>query len=295
MSKLYLVTIYVTTFNRLSLLKRALDSVRMQTYKNIEILIVDDCSTDGTQKFLQEISQQDSRIKVFLKDKNGGACESRNIAIQNARGEYITGLDDDDYFLPSRIENFVNNLSNANDNIVLFDNPIIKVDDRPIITKKRIIMNALKSKKIRAKDLIYSNYIGNQVFIKTAILRKCGGFDKNMPMWQDLECWYNLLKYNEGYALRLNSYTYVMDISHEMDRISNFKLEKGIKAFSYFNEKHKLGSREAIILFCQLYGYDHQLIRLQPLILRVLTRPNVSTILNTVKNMFYYFRKNKDL
>ena len=108
-----LVTVYITTFNRVNLLKRSLDSVFKQTYKNIEIIIVDDCSTDGTQEFIKEISQQDKRIKFFLKEKNGGACESRNIAIQNARGEYITGLDDDDYFLSNRIENFVNNLSNA--------------------------------------------------------------------------------------------------------------------------------------------------------------------------------------
>ena len=49
--------------------------------------------------------------------------------------------------------------------------------------KKIKIMNTLKSKKIKAKDLVFSNYIGNQVFIKTDILKKIGGFDKNMPMW----------------------------------------------------------------------------------------------------------------
>ena len=286
-----LVTVYITTFNRVNLLKRSLDSVFKQTYKNIEIIVVDDCSTDGTQEFIKEISQQDKRIKFFLKEKNGGACESRNIAIQNAKGEYITGLDDDDYFLSNRIENFVNSLSNAKNSILLFDNPIIKLDERPIITKKIKIMNTLKSKKIKAKDLVFSNYIGNQVFIKTDILRKFGGFDKNMPMWQDLECWYNLLKQTESYALRLSSYTYVMDVSHEMDRISNFKIEKGMKAFSYFKEKHILDNRESIILFCQLYGYDRQLIRFQPLILKVLTRPNIGNILNTGKNIFYYFRK----
>lgn len=285
------VSIYITTFNRLDLLKRSLDSVCKQTYKNIEIIVVDDCSTDGTQEFLKEIAKGDERIKFFLKEKNGGACESRNIAIQNARGEYITGLDDDDYFLPNRIENFVSNLSKAKNSVLLFDNPIIKLDDKPIITKKRKIMNTLKPKEIRAKDLIFSNYIGNQVFIKTDILKKFGGFDKNMPMWQDIECWYNILVNTGGYGLSLNSYTYVVDLSHEMDRISNFKIEKGKKAFRCFSKKHSLSQQDSQLLFCQLYGYDEKLIKLGPLFEKLRRRFDLLIFLNTLKNLYLFFKR----
>lgn len=286
-----LVTVYIPTFNRVDLLERAINSVVNQSYKNIEIIVVDDCSTDGTQEFLKEIAKGDERINFFLKEKNGGACESRNIAIQSARGEYITGLDDDDYFLPNRIENFVSNLSNAKNSVLLFDNPIIKLDDRPIITKKRKIMNTLKPKKIRAKDLFFSNYIGNQVFIKTDILKKFGGFDNNMPMWQDIECWYNILINTGGYGLSLNSYTYVVDLSHEMDRISNFKIEKGKKAFRYFSKKHSLGQQDSQLLFCQLYGYDKKLIKLGPLFERLRRRFNLLTFLNTLKNLYLFFKR----
>lgn len=286
-----LVTVYITTFNRVNLLKRSLDSVCKQTYKNIEILIVDDCSTDGTQEFLKEISQNDARIKIFLKEKNGGACESRNIAIQNARGEYITGLDDDDYFLSNRIEDFVNNLSNTKNSILLFNNPIIKLDNDPIITKKRKIMNTLKPKKVRAEDLFFSNYIGNQVFIKTNILREFGGFDKNMPMWQDMECWYNILVNTGGHGLSLNSYTYVVDLSHEMDRISNFKIEKGKKAFQHFSKKHSLSQQDSQLLFCHLYGYDKKLIKLGPLFEKLRRRFNLLILLNTLKNVYLFFKR----
>ncbi|NNH27468.1 glycosyltransferase family 2 protein [Acinetobacter terrestris] len=291
MSENLLVTIYIPTFNRVDLLERAINSVVTQSYKNIEIIVVDDCSTDGTQEFLKEIAKGDERIKFFLKEKNGGACESRNIAIQNARGEYITGLDDDDYFLPNRIENFVSNLSNVKNSVLLFDNPIIKLDDRPIITKKRKIMNTLKPKKIRAKDLIFSNYIGNQVFIKTDILKKFGGFDKNMPMWQDIECWYNILVNTGGYGLSLNSYTYVVDLSHEMDRISNFKIEKGKKAFRCFSKKHSLSQQDSQLLFCQLYGYDKKLIKLGPLFEKLRRRFDLLIFLNTLKNLYLFFKR----
>ena len=104
----FLVSVYIPTYNRLNLLKRAIESVRKQSYKNLEIIIVDDGSKDGTVEYLEAISKVDKRIIYFLKKKNTGACESRNIALKNASGYFITGLDDDDYFLENRIEKFVN-------------------------------------------------------------------------------------------------------------------------------------------------------------------------------------------
>jgi len=295
MNKNSLVTIYIPTFNRVDLLKRAINSVLAQSYKNLEIIVVDDCSKDGTQKFLEEISKQDERIKYFLKEKNGGACESRNIAIQNARGEYITGLDDDDFFLPNRVENFIKNINLYNDAVMLFDNPIIKVDSSIHITKKRKCMNFLKPKKVIAHDLLFSNYIGNQVFIKTDILKKFGGFDKNMPMWQDMECWYNILVNTGGHGISLNSYTYIVDISHELERISNFNIKKGLKAHALFFKKHNLSDSDSNLLFCQLYGYDNHLIKIKPLFLRLFKRPSFYMILTTFKGMVLYFSRNISL
>lgn len=64
-----LVTVYIPTFNRVELLKRAVESVRQQTYQNLEIIIVDDCSKDGTHEYLEDISKQDLRIRYFIKEK----------------------------------------------------------------------------------------------------------------------------------------------------------------------------------------------------------------------------------
>lgn len=102
-----LVTVYIPTYNRVDLLKRAVESVQAQTYQNLEIIIVDDCSTDFTHQYLQQLANEDKRVKYFIKEKNSGACVSRNIAIENATGEFITGLDDDDFFLESRIDEFM--------------------------------------------------------------------------------------------------------------------------------------------------------------------------------------------
>ncbi len=109
MNNMPLVSVYVPTYNRIELLKRALTSVLSQSYQNIEVIIVDDKSSDGTQEFLTGMAKQDNRVKPILKEQNSGACISRNLAIESAEGEFITGLDDDDYFLPGRIAYFVEN------------------------------------------------------------------------------------------------------------------------------------------------------------------------------------------
>ena len=96
-----LVSIYLPTYNRCALLRRAVDSVLAQTYTNWELIIVDDRSTDGTRAFLEDLQKLDPRVKCVFKTDTGevaGVQVSRNIAINMAKGRYITGLDDDDFF-----------------------------------------------------------------------------------------------------------------------------------------------------------------------------------------------------
>lgn len=249
-----LVTVYIPTFNRVELLKRAVESVRQQTYQNLEIIIVDDCSTDGTHEYLEDISNQDSRIRFFLKEKNSGACVSRNIAIENARGEYITGLDDDDYFLENRIKLFVSKAS-LNDNIGFFSSSILKVADDEFRTPNRF--NIFKIFGVNsAKKLLKQNFIGNQIFLKTKIIKEVGGFDENLKAWQDLECWYNLLKKKNIIFKYISAPTQVVDISHRHERITTRKVENVVNSYEFFLKKHNLNKIESYILKGQLINYS---------------------------------------
>ncbi|MCP6324099.1 glycosyltransferase, partial [Klebsiella pneumoniae] len=88
-------------------------------YKNLEIIVVDDFSRDETSQYVKQKCNEDKRIIYVRNEKNMGACYSRNIAIQMAKGKYITGLDDDDYFLPERVLDFHNNADKINGDICL--------------------------------------------------------------------------------------------------------------------------------------------------------------------------------
>ena len=102
-----LVSIYLPTRNREALLRRAINSVLTQTYTTLELIVVDDGSTDGTHTYLDTVRTGDSRIQVIRNEVSLGAPLSRNLAIRAARGEFITGLDDDDYFHPQRLATLV--------------------------------------------------------------------------------------------------------------------------------------------------------------------------------------------
>lgn len=96
-----MVSIIIGSYNRYDLLLRAIDSVMNQTYKDIEIIVIDDCSIDNRYENLK----YNDNIKFFRTDINSGLpAIPRNIGINNSKGEWICFLDDDDYFLPNKIE-----------------------------------------------------------------------------------------------------------------------------------------------------------------------------------------------
>ena len=83
--------------------RAAVASVLAQTHPDFELLIVNDGSTDGTAGYLDDLAARDARVRVFHHDQPGGAPRARNKAIREARGSWVTGIDDDDEFLPGRL------------------------------------------------------------------------------------------------------------------------------------------------------------------------------------------------
>lgn len=98
---IHMVSAIITTHNRLALLKRAVKSVEEQTYPAIELIVVDDASTDGTKEWCE--SQAFKYIRITKEESRGGNY-ARNLGAKNSNGEYLSFLDDDDYWLPNKTE-----------------------------------------------------------------------------------------------------------------------------------------------------------------------------------------------
>lgn len=101
------VSVVMSCYNAEKTLERAMTSVLNNTYKNIELLVIEDCSTDDSLHIASKIANEDSRVKVILHKENQGAGVSRKDGIEKARGEYICFCDSDDVLLENHIKNLV--------------------------------------------------------------------------------------------------------------------------------------------------------------------------------------------
>ncbi len=111
-----MISIIVPIYNTESYLRRCIESILNQTYKNFELLLIDDGSTDNSLKICEEYALQDERIRVFHK-QNGGQGTARNMGIDNAKGDYIGFVDSDDYISPQMYEILLNDIKAYNADI----------------------------------------------------------------------------------------------------------------------------------------------------------------------------------
>lgn len=132
-----LVSVIIPTYNRARLFQVAVDSVLAQTYLDWECLIVDDGSSDNSLEVLQALQQQDSRIRIFKRERMPkGAPTCRNIGLEHAKGDYVIFLDSDDYLLPFCLERRVDAFKkHSNCDFLVFPMGIKQNDN---ITKQEI-------------------------------------------------------------------------------------------------------------------------------------------------------------
>jgi len=244
-----LITVYIPTKNRLDLLKRAVNSVLSQTHRPIELIVVSDGSDDGTCDYVNGLNENIS-ITLIHNDTSVGACAARNQAIQVAQGQFITGLDDDDIFLPHRLATFLAEWHRQQAKGVhfscLFDRRIVNAGDNVALWDTEA--------SVSAEQIVQSNAVGNQVFTTPQRMKDAGGFDPAMPAWQDWDMWVRLIK-TGGPAYSIQANTYIMDISHEFERITKKSSEKIIRAAHLFYQKHCQRGDLAGMLY-SLAGYD---------------------------------------
>ena len=246
------VSIYIPTKNRSKLLKRAIFSVLNQTYRNFELLIIDDCSDDDTKKVVQDIIINYNQVRYFKNPISRGANYCRNLAIIYAKGEFITGLDDDDIFLKDRIATFI---SKHNPNYSFFCSKLIFKNLNEVTIKG-------KGGEISWKDIKYNNYVGNQIFIERKKLLDIGGFDEELKACQDYDMWIRLIQ-KYGTAFQLNKPTTII-----YESISNARITTGDNAFlGYldFYKKHKsiMNRRERARKLFRIYEIRNKKISLR--------------------------------
>lgn len=151
-----LVSVLMPAFNAAGVIGVAIGGLLAQTWRNLEVVVVDDCSEDNTFEVLQALAKEDPRIRVFRNERNGGAYVSRNHALSKAQGEYVMVHDSDDWSHPERIsfqvEDLLDNQQRAN-----FTYGVRVTEDIEVITKRSngsmFVMNT-SSFLMRREDLL---------------------------------------------------------------------------------------------------------------------------------------------
>src|SRR5699024_220064 len=129
------VSIIVPTYNAEDLVHVALDSLLKQTWKNIEIIVVDDCSSDGTWEIVKQYETNYPQIKVFSTPVNSGAYTARNIGLQHTTGDFITINDADDWSHPRKIEVQMNHLL-ANEDVIANTSTLSRVTENLYVYRR---------------------------------------------------------------------------------------------------------------------------------------------------------------
>lgn len=222
------VSVIITTKNRADLLSRCISSVRNQTYTNLEIIIVDDCSVDATEEIVIGLQKEDKRIHYIKNETPSGANVSRNQGIKLARGRFIAGLDDDDEFMPNRIERLLESYDSAYAFITSY-NMIIKPNGA--------ISYFGKDNTIKFNDMLSMNRVGNQVLAESERLMSVGMYDENLLACQDYDMWLRLMQ-RYGDAKIIPEYLQVIHEDDNVHRIST-KSKNKKKGYWQFYKKYK--------------------------------------------------------
>lgn len=222
-----LVSIYIVTWNRLALLKRALTSALNQSYHNTEIIVSDNGSSDGTAEYIRAMQQKHPNIRYLQHPTNLGACFARNAAIKTCQGQYITGLDDDDEMLSNRIESLM---------AAYKPHYAFAFADDLYQKNGRLTKGGKRKKHPSLNDLLFRNCVGNQVFSEKYKFIDAGLFDTQLTAAQDYDMWLRMIRLF-GPATKANKRSQIIHLDHEQ-RISTNNWGK-FSGYLHFYRKHK--------------------------------------------------------
>lgn len=230
------VSIIIPAYNSALFIKRALDSVLSQTWADWELLVVDDCSTDGTADIVASYAQKDTRIRLLHTEKNSGApALPKNIGIENARGEYIAFLDHDDEWLPMKLEKQLQVFENSKDEKLGLVSCYIYIRDNEtgkIKSKRKNFQKKINNALLQYNFLVTSSCI----VVKKEVFEKIGKFDINFSVSDDWDMWLRIIK--NGYRVTVEPSYLVNYFTHDKNLSGSSNIDKQFEEFKILKDKN---------------------------------------------------------
>ena len=247
------ISVIIPTFNRKETLKRAIQSVLMQSYTPYEIIVIDDGSDDGTKEWLKD---KYPNVK-YIYQMNSGVSSARNKGIKFARGDWIALLDSDDEWLPSKLKDQANEIES---------NPAAKfLHTNEIWIRNGVRVNQMKKHKkyggyIFEKCLDMCRISPSSVLIKKDIFDEIGMFDETLKVCEDYDLW---LRFASKYPVHFLDQPLIKKYGGHSDQLS--KVDDGIESYrirslkkimnsGILNKKQKTITKDVLVKKMYIYA-----------------------------------------
>ena len=187
-----LISILLPVYNAEKHIKKALNSITNQTYKNLEIICIDDGSSDNSLQIIENLAKDDQRLKVYKNEQNLGLIRTLNKAIDLTKGEYIARMDADDVSLPERLEKQLNFLKR--NNLDMVDCQIEYTNEKGHIFKRNSFVPSTQ-KALLFYSFFKTPLLHPTILCKSKILKEnIYIFDKSIIHCEDYQLWTRLLQ-----------------------------------------------------------------------------------------------------
>ncbi len=304
------VSVFLPIYNKEKYIIRSINSIRSQTLKDIEIIAINDCSTDNTLKILKKLSKKDKRIKIINNDRNHGLLYSRAMGIIKSSGEYLINLDPDDKFNSNSDIKILYNKAKKSK----FDYIIYKVKRIPRYKAQIKTINLINKLQFKKKDYLITNkFIKREIFLMAYNFFKKYIY-KNKWNYHEDNIWNILTRIYGKTSKIINKYIYIykknkdslminkkgnpIEIKNRIYRLQNFI--KIIQIFQinnsniyydkYYNDYIKIykGYKSSLLLFNEI---KNDLINISLSFLYIYN--NRKDIINNINYILNSFQKNK--
>ncbi len=246
------VSIIIPAYNAADYLADAIDSALAQTYKNIEILVINDGSKDDGATEKVALSYGD-KIRYFKKE-NGGVSTALNLGIEKMEGDYFSWLSHDDIYLPQKIEKQVSLIETEKD-IILCSGSLMDSEKKPIPHRTKTVEKALNGRELFGEFLHGYALNGLGFLIPRKVFEKVGMFDETMRYLQDLDLWLRMMWYDFRFVCHKDMLVVSRVHKNQTTNLMNdiFDVDREFLAKKHLNEISKALNKETEIVFLKQY------------------------------------------
>lgn len=235
-----LVSIITCNYNSDKFILDTIKSVQAQTYKNWEMIIIDDCSSDNSISIIKDVIKEDSRVKLIELEKNSGPAKARNEGISHANGKYITFLDSDDIWSNSFLSKSVtfcevNNYDFICSSYTMKDESLEVTFSDFIVPEKVDFYSLLKSNSVSCLTAMYN----------CESLGKC--YMPNFKKRQDLALWLDILN-KTPFCFGIQESLAIYRLRKQS--VSSNKIKAAYHTFKVYNSQKKINLLQKIYYFC---------------------------------------------